>query len=275
MLFTLSKVLWFLLSPVSLLTLLFMSGLLAVLAGRLFAWPWPRRWGRRLVLLAAAIVVMVSLLPIDDWLLRPLEERFPQVTLLPEGIDGVIVLGGAVSPLGSYHRGAPQIGSASERIFAMIELARRYPKAEIVFSGGTASLIAPDLREADEVKKLLGGLGALDPRMVFERGSRNTRENALYSRDLIAPGPAERWLLVTSAFHMPRAMGVFQALDWPVVAYPVDYQSGPGGSLIKFDFLGNLARLQLAAKEWIGLLYYRARGWSDSLYPGPVRLGDS
>lgn len=269
MLFALSKILWFLFSPASLLALLFGLGLLGMLAGRLLARAWARRWGRRLVSAAAILFVAVSILPLDTWLLRPLEERFPQVKSLPESVDGVIVLGGALSPLGSVSRGAPQLGGASERIFAMVELARNYPDAEVVFSGGTASLLAPELREADEVKKLLAGIGALDPRMIFERGSRNTRENALYSHDLIAPGTAERWLLVTSAFHMPRAVGVFRALDWPVVAYPVDYQSGPSSALLRFDPLGNLTRLQLASKEWVGLVYYRLRGWTERLFPGP------
>ncbi|MEX0923862.1 MAG: YdcF family protein [Rhodovibrionaceae bacterium] len=275
MLFALSKILWFLFSPVSLLVLLFALGLLAMLLGRLFGRSWGRRWGGRLVCTSAAVLVAVSLLPVDSWLLRPLEERFPQVTSLPERVDGVVVLGGALSPLGSAHRGAAQLGGASERIFTMLELTRRYPEAEILFSGGTASLLAPDLREADEVRKLLAGIGALNPRMTFERASRNTRENALYSRDLVAPGRTERWLLVTSAFHMPRAMGAFRALDWPVVAYPVDYQAGPSGSLLQFDPLGNWARLQLASKEWVGLAYYRLRGWTERFFPGPESLGGS
>lgn len=274
MLFALSKILWILFSPVSLLVLLFALGLLAMLLGRLFGRAWGRRWGGRLVCAAAAVLVAVSVLPVDSWLLRPLEERFPQVTSLPEGVDGVVVLGGALSPLGSTHRAAPQLGGASERIFAMIELTRRYPEAEILFSGGTASLLAPELREADEVRKLLAGIGALDSRMIFERTSRNTRENALFSHDRIAPGVTERWLLVTSAFHMPRAMGTFRALGWPVVAYPVDYQVEPSGSLLDFDPLGNLERLHFASKEWVGLAYYRLHGWTERFFPAPASLGD-
>lgn len=274
MLFALSKILWWLLSPVSLLALAFAVGLAGLLIGRLLDRAWPRRWGRRLIAAAALVFAALVFLPVDGWLLAPLEERFPQVTSPPAHVDGVIVLGGALNPYESDARGAPQVNAAFERVLAMARLARRYPEAEIVFSGGTASLATPDFREADQVRGLLGDLGLLAPGMVFERASRNTRENALFSRDLVAPRQTERWLLVTSAFHMPRAVGVFRALDWPVVAYPVDYQTTPGGGVPWFDPLGSLERTQLAAKEWIGLVYYRLRGWSDSLFPGPRRSGE-
>lgn len=275
MLFVLSKLFWILLSPLSLLVLAFALGLLGMLAGRLFHRPWAECWGRGLLAAAAAVLVAVSLLPVDVWLLRPLEEHFPQVTAPPPDADGVLVLGGAVLPSDSAARGAPQLGEGAERIFAMIELARRYPEARVVFTGGTASLTAPELREADQVRTLLANLGLLAPRMVFERASRNTRENALYSYDLIGPGQTERWLLVTSAFHMPRAIGTFRALGWPVVAYPVDYRSPPGGSLFHFEPLERLQRLHAATKEWIGLLYYHLRGWTEVFFPAPEGPRDS
>lgn len=275
MLFVLSKLFWILLSPLSLLVLAFALGLLGLLAGRLFHRPLAGRWGRGLLAAAAAVLVAVTLLPVDVWLLRPLEERFPQVTAPPPDVDGVLVLGGAVRPSDSAARGAPQFGKGAERIFAMIELARRYPEARVVFTGGTASLTAPELREADQVRALLADLGLLAPRMVFERASRNTRENALYSHDLVGPGKTERWLLVTSAFHMPRALGTFRTLGWPVVAYPVDYRSPSGGGLFHFEPLERLQRLHDATKEWIGLLYYRLRGWTEVLFPAPEGSRDS
>lgn len=275
MLFVLSKLFWILLSPLSLLVLAFALGLFGLLAGRLFHRPWAGRWGRRLLVAAAAVLVAVSLLPVDLWLLRPLEERFPQVTAPPPNVDGVVVLGGAVSPEDSAARAAPQLGEAAERIFSLIELARRYPEARVVFTGGTASLTAPELREADQVKALLADLGLQESRMVFERASRNTRENALYSHDLIGPGRTERWLLVTSAYHMPRALGTFRALGWPVVAYPVDYRTSSGAAVFRFEPLERLQRLHDAGKEWIGLLYYRLRGWTEALFPAPEAPRDS
>ena len=274
MLFTLSKILWWVLSPLSLIALVFLAGLAGILAGRAFDRDWPRRWGRRLPAAGAVIFSSIVFLPVDGWLLAPLEERFPQVTTPPQGVDGVIVLGGSVNPYESDRRGTVQVNWAFERVLAMATLAKRYPEAEIVFAGGTASLSTPEVREADQIRSLLDELGLLEARMVFERASRNTWENALYSRDQLAPRKTERWLLVTSAFHMPRAVGVFRALDWPVVAYPVDYQTYPGGGVPAFDPLGSLERVQLAAKEWIGLVYYRLRGWSYTLFPGPAATGE-
>ena len=273
MLFALSKIFWLLFSPVSLLVLAVLLGLLGLLIDRLFYRPWAWRWGRRLLLGGAFAFLAMTLLPLDILLLRPLEERFPQVTALPAGIDGVVVLGGALSPSGSQARGAPQINAAGERVFAMLELARKLPQTRVVFTGGSASIVSPDYREADEVKRLLRDLGVREERFLFERASRNTRENALYSHDLVLPKRTERWLLVTSAFHMPRAMGSFRALGWQVVAYPVDYQTPEGGGYLQFDPLGRLSRLQLAAKEWVGLAYYRLRGWSGRLFPAPLALG--
>ena len=275
MLFALSKLFWLVFSPISLLLLAFVCGLAGLLIDRLFCRPWAWRWGRRLLVGAALAFLALTLLPFDSLLLRPLEERFPQVAALPAGIDGVVVLGGAVSPSGSQARGAPQVNASAERVFAMLELAHKLPSASVVFSGGTGSLFSPEYREADEVKRLLRELGVRIDRFVFERASRNTRENALYSHDLMLPQRTDRWLLVTSAFHMPRAMGTFREIGWQVVAYPVDFQTPESGGYLRFDPLGRLSRVQLAAKEWIGLAYYRLRGWSGALFPGPAALGDS
>ena len=108
-------------------------------------------------------------------------------------------------------------------------------------------------------------------RVIFERESRNTYENVVNSKAMVHPAPGEVWLLVTSAFHMPRAVGIFRAQDWPVVAYPVDYQTGagPDDPAYSADFLQNLGQSSLALKEWIGLLANQWLGHSDALFPGP------
>jgi uncharacterized SAM-binding protein YcdF (DUF218 family) len=106
---------------------------------------------------------------------------------------------------------------------------------------------------------------------VIESRSRTTRENALFSRRLVEPHEGERWLLVTSAWHMPRSVGCFRQAGFPVVPYPVDYRTrGPQDRWRTFSSLSEgLRRLDLATKEWIGLLGYRLAGYTDALFPGP------
>ena len=99
-------------------------------------------------------------------------------------------------------------------------LARLYPQAKLVFSGGSAALIFHKEKEADAAHKLWRELGVPESQMVFENQSRNTFENAVFTQALVHPKKGERWLLVTSALHMPRAMGVFRALGMNPRLFP-------------------------------------------------------
>ena len=119
--------------------------------------------------------------------------------------------------------------------------------------------------------RIFASLGIAPERIIAEEQSRNTVENAVFSKLLAMPQPGERWLLVTSAHHMPRAMGVFRAADFPVEAYPVDWRTrGPIDLLRPFDSVGRgLERADTAMHEWIGLLIYWLTGRSAQLFPGP------
>ena len=162
-------------------------------------------------------------------------------------------------------------GSAPDRIIAAAALARRYPKARIVFSGGSANLISDDAREADFAGAVFESLGIAKSRLIMERRSRNTQENAEFSKALVAPKDGERWLLVTSAFHMPRSVGLFRKAGFAVEPYPVDWRVGGRGDLLAFSNVAieGLARTDIAVREWIGLVAYRATGKIDALLPGP------
>jgi len=156
-------------------------------------------------------------------------------------------------------------------LIAAAALAQRYPKARIVFSGGSASLISNDAREADFAGAVFESLGIAKSRLIMERRSRNTQENAEFSRALVAPKEGERWLLVTSAFHMPRSVGLFRKAGFAVEPYPVDWWVGGRGDLLAFSnfAIDGLARTDIAVREWIGLAAYRATGKIDALLPGP------
>ncbi|MBI3113874.1 MAG: YdcF family protein, partial [Rhodospirillales bacterium] len=213
MFFTLSKVLWFVADPGNLLLIALVVGV-ALLATR-----W-RRGGQRLLVVVAVAAVFVAVVPAGRWLVGVLEDRFPAIDEPPARVDGIVVLGGFVDPVLSAARGRAAIGGAVERLFAMAALAKRYPRAKLIFSGGSGSLIHQDKKEAHLIAPLLLELGVDPARVAFEDASRNTAENAEFSRRLADPQAGETWLLVTSASHMPRAVGCFRKAGWPVVAYP-------------------------------------------------------
>jgi uncharacterized SAM-binding protein YcdF (DUF218 family) len=181
------------------------------------------------------------------------------------------VLGGAISPDVSAARDVVKLGDAAERITATVELARRYPDARIIFSGGSAALLFDQLPEAPFAAKELEALGIDRDRITAEDQSRNTVENAVFSRLIANPKPGERWLLVTSAFHMPRAMAVFRAAGFPVEAYPVDWRTRGPVDLLRLSesLTEGLARTDTAAHEWVGLAAYRLTGRTNEFFPAP------
>ena len=259
--FALSKVLWFLATPSNALPALALLGAFTARA----------RSGRLLCIGSLIAILALGLGPVGTWLLRPLEDRFPAYEERGQPIDGAIVLGGAVVPNLSAGRGQLVSGDAAERVIAMADLARRYPAARIVFSGGSGALVGEDRPEAEILLRFASTLGIDPARITVEDRSRTTAENAAQTRELVHPAPGERWLLVTSAWHMPRAFGTFRHAGFDVVAYPVDYRTGSPGENGRPEpsVAAGLERVDLATREWLGLLAYRLAGRSDALFPKP------
>ena len=259
--FWVSKLVWLLISPDSLLLLLVVGGWLCL------AFKW-QKLGRRLVSLAALVLLLIGFLPLGEWLVSPLENRFPTNPALPDRVDGIIVLGGTTDPLLSSLWEQPELGDAAERLTGFLDLANRFPTARLLYTGGSGSLLNQEYKEADTVDQLLYQLGYVNHRVEFERESRNTFENAVNSKALVNPQPGENWILITSAFHMPRSVGIFCAQDWPVIPYPVDHISRRGQRWrVELDVLEHLSSLNTALHEWIGLLAYRATGKTRHFLP--------
>jgi len=147
-------------------------------------------------------------------------------------------------------------------------LARRYPEARLVFTGGSGYVFTGELRETDVVRHVLDGLGFDVSRIAFERESRNTFENAAFSRRLVNPQAGETWILITSAAHMPRSVGIFRRAGWPVLAYPVDYRSTHELTWSP-DLLSGLDALNESLREWVGLIAYRLMDRTNALFPAP------
>jgi uncharacterized SAM-binding protein YcdF (DUF218 family) len=267
--FAITKLLWALVQPSNLLLL----GLI-VASVALFIHRWQgARW---LVIGIATALSLISLLPIGQWLLMPLEARFADVGDLPGPVDGVIVLGGAVQRAATEGRAQIAFGDSAERAIALIELGHLYPHARLVYSGGSGRLVGRSIGPADALRMFYQRQRFDVGRIIFEDRSRNTYENAIFSKRLLAPKPGERWLLVTSAAHMPRAIGIFRHVNWPMIPYPVDYQT-PGDwslseqldRLVQLDVSGRLREFDLAVKSWLGLMAYWFLGRTSALFPGP------
>lgn len=260
--FYVSKLVWFVVQPSSLIALLLAGGLVLAI--------WRRRWGLRLVALGALGYLVAGFSPLGHWLMMPLEDRFPRPDL-SEPVDGIIVLGGSVDTLVSKGRGVTALNEAAERLTAGAALAKRFPDARLVFSGGSGEILYDGMTEAAGAKRLFARLGIAPERLTLEDRSRNTAENAAFTRDLVQPQPGARWLLVTSAFHMPRAVGCFRAVGFEVTPWAVDYRTSGGDDIWRFFPRASegLRRVDLAAKEWAGLLAYYLSGRTTALLPHP------
>lgn len=266
MFFILSKTIGFLLLPSNFLILFGLLGV--ILFGTRF-----KRAGIRLAATSLVLLAVAGFLPVGGFLAHILEDRFPPWTPAQGVPDGIIVLGGAINPVLSKARGAPQVSSSAERLIVVAALARAYPKARIVYSGGNASVFGGP-SEADYVLPLFESFGVARDRVTLERRSRNTAENAAFSKALIKPKPGEHWLLVSSAQHMPRAVGCFRKVGFPVEAYPVDWRTVPRfrlRDLVPPRYLSiRLQELDEAAHEWLGLTVYWLSGRTSAFLPGPL-----
>jgi len=264
MFFAASKILGFFTLPSNVLMAIGLIGLILLCTRltRLASW---------LIVTSLVLIAVAGLSPLGNALILPLEQRFPPWDASHGPPDGIVVLGGAVSPDVSAARGAVALDEGAERIVAAAELARRYPYARIVYSGGSNALIFAESAEAPFAVQQLEALGVARDRITSEEQSRNTIENAVFSRLIANPKPGERWLLVTSAHHMPRAMAAFRAAGFPVEAYPVDWRTrGMIDATQPFASLAEgLRRTDTAVHEWIGLLAYRLAGKTNILFPGP------
>ncbi len=263
MFFYLSKILWFLANPGNILLITLVVGVV-LLGGR------RARAGRVALVLCALTAVFMATVPVGKAMIMTLENRFPINQKLPDRVDGIITLGGVVNEIVTKSRGQISVGGGISRLLEFATLAKRYPNAKLVFTGGSGKLLSQDIKEADVLEPLLAILGMDPNRVIYENKSRNTYENATLTKSLINPGPDETWVLVTSAFHMPRSMGVFRKAGWQIIPYPVDYAYAADATLTPFfDLPGGLVRLAAGLHEWLGLVFYRLTGKTDHIFPAP------
>ena len=261
MFFVASKALWFFAAPSALL-------ILGALIGAVFS---ARRGGRWLAIGCVIALLIVGDAPAGALLIAPLENRFPAPPANAPPPYGVIILGGAIDDDISRARGQTTFDEGAERLTEAAILARRYPSARNVYTGGGDSLLGRPSSEAEDARRLLVAMGVDAQRITLETRSRNTDENARFTAAIVHPQPDQSWLIVTSAYHMPRAMGLFRKAGFAAIADPVDYRTlgGRADWRPKANLPRGLVLFDLAVHEWVGLVAYRLSGRIDSFFPGP------
>jgi uncharacterized SAM-binding protein YcdF (DUF218 family) len=253
--FLASKLLAVLIEPLFWVLLLLLAGVL--LGGR------RARPGRTLSALALLALLLSSWTSGPEALLRALESRYerpPEQAL--QHFAGIVVLGGALSSpeLWEAH---PQVGlnDQAERMTEAVALMRSHPNLRLLFTGGNAKISGEGVSEAQRAKVFFDAMGVDPARVGYESASRNSYENALLTASMPGVDKTQPWLLLTSAFHLPRAMGVFTHAGWNVAPWPVDYRTTAHDSWFDFSLHYGPEMWQLALHEWLGYAAYRMAGW--------------
>lgn len=260
----LSKIIWAVVQPVSVVLILLVIGLVLSFT----RW---RKTARLSLALSAFILALCAFTTFGYMLLDPLEQRFVRPEPPPSAVTGIIVLGGGMDTEINTARGGYELNRSGDRFVETVRLAAQYPDAKVVMTGGGSVLITGQEVEADAAKRMFAAFGIPEERLVFEDAARNTEENAQLTRDLLNPQPGDVYLLVTSAFHMPRSVGLFRRAGFDVIPWPADYLgAGDEGVGIRITQPAeNLAVATIAIREWIGLLAYWMTGRIDQVLPGP------
>jgi uncharacterized SAM-binding protein YcdF (DUF218 family) len=221
------------------------------------------RTSRTLVALALLGMLLTAWKPLPEALLRALESRYAEMapnTKL-DGYAGMVVLGGATeSGRTQMAHVQPMLNEAAERMTGTVAVLRANPQLRVVFTGGEGMLMGVGQTEAERAKMFFDSLGVSAQQVQYESASRNTYENAVLTAQLPGVDPTQRWLLVTSAWHMPRSMATFKKAGWNVTAYPVDFRTGDSSDWLDFSMAGGALDWQLALHELVGLLAYQLTG---------------
>lgn len=258
----LTRIFWLVMQPLSLVVLLLAAGL---------ALSWlRRRWISRVLVGSALLLLFLCCFTTFGYLLiTPLEQRFARPAE-PVQVDGIVVLGGGMDSEVNSVRGGYELNRSGDRYVETLRLALRHPDARIVIAGGPAALVQQE-PEALAGRRFFEAFGIAPERILTDEQSRNTEENAQFAKQLAGTTDGQTWLLVTSAFHMPRAVGLFRKAEFPVVPWPADYlASGAEGVRIKPDqSTENVSVSNLALREWAGLLGYYLTGRIEEVLPAP------
>ncbi|MBB5275933.1 YdcF family protein [Rhizobium rosettiformans] len=262
--FVVSKVFWNLVQPLSLVFLFAALALLLIGLKHL-------RLAAAALSFALVVLFLTLYTTLGSFLLQTLEARFPRPAGDPPELACMIVLGGAFETEVTTARGGMDLNQAGDRFVEALRLAIRYPEARILVSGGDGSLSGIYEGDAAASIRFFEAFGISRDRLIAETTSRNTDENAQNSRELLASNGLGQCLLITSAFHMPRSVGLFRKANVEVTPWPVDYRTA-GNISFALDFTQptlNSQQMSTAVREWVGLVAYKLMGRIAAVFPAP------
>lgn len=254
--FFISKQIWWFLSPLNLLLIFIIIGLFFKIINIKFLY-------KTFMLISLVFFIIVGFFPTGNILLSKLEKNYPELKIMPKAIDGILILGGPSSPSLTKQHNQVSFNEAGERLTESIKLINMYQPPIIIFSGGSGSTNPQSLPHTFVAKQFFTEMGIDINKIIFESKSNNTYENILFSKNLIKPTQSQKWLLVTSAFHMTRAINVAEKLGWQFIPYSVDFRTGTGSITFKpsfFNALNNFKSFDLATHEIFGLICYYLLG---------------
>jgi uncharacterized SAM-binding protein YcdF (DUF218 family) len=259
----LTRIFWLLVQPLSLI-------MLCLLLAFLLGFRAKRGWSRIFLIVGGLMLFATTFTTMGYALITPLEDRFVRPAE-PGHIDGIVVLGGAMDGEVNSVRGGWELNRSGDRYVETVRLALAHPEAKVLVAAGPAALALDQEREALAAQRMLLSFGVAPERIVLDENSRNTEENAQFAKELAGDISGQTWLLVTSAFHMPRSVGLFRMAEFPVVPWPADYlASGAEGWRVKPDQPPeNVAVATIALREWTGLIGYKVTGKIADWFPGP------
>jgi uncharacterized SAM-binding protein YcdF (DUF218 family) len=262
-----AKILWLLAQPSSIITLALTVGTIGTAKAR-------ARMGRRVLICGLLALFIAGLSPLGNWLMVPLEGRFTRTNIAGGApVTGIIILGGAGDQMSDPPREIAPLNEAAERLTEAVALSRHLPQARIVFSGGSGPLFGTELPEAAIATQLLQAMGVAKERITLEERSRDTFENAVFTTQLLAPQPHQRWVLITSGWHMPRAIGCFRRAGFDVEPWPVDFRTSSHYDLeLQRSISEGLRKVDFVIHEYVGLLMYFLAGRTNALWPAPAAV---
>ena len=258
--FYLSKILWLILNPFNIFILInFLIIILYVLSFR--------RLSITIFVINFLFLIIISILPIGNYLIYQIEKEYHSNTEIPENIDGILILGGATDALMFKEYGQISLNGSAERLVESVDIIRKHQNAKVIFSGGSGVLNRPDLGHSDVAKFFYKKMGLDTNRLIFENSSRNTYENILFSKKIIIPKKNEKWLLITSASHMKRAQLVAEKNNWNFIPYAVDFKNLKNFKFIfNLNLLSNINSFQQGSHEWLGLVSYYLMGRTSKIF---------
>ena len=257
--FYLSKVLWLIINPFNILIFLFFLNILFLFL---------KKNKLRIFLLSLLLILLVSfgIFPAGKYLIYKLEKNYHNSIILSDKVDGILILGGATNPFLSNEYNQIHLNGSAERLVESIKLIIKYSNAKIIFTGGSGFISDIKLDNAKIANKFFMQVGLDTDKIIFENKSRNTYENILFSKNIAKPKKNEKWLIITSASHMNRAVFVGEKIDWILTPYAVDFNQPKKIKFIpNINILNNFNEMQRGTYEWIGLVAYYLMGRTNRI----------